>query len=431
MKSNNKTKLFLLTVTIFFVHGLTAQNRLDLSLEGAVNYAIEHNKMVENASLSVQEAQAAYRSTIAQGLPQVDATIDYQNFFNAKAYIGPMSFTFNPTSNLNITVGQLIFSGSYIVGIQMAKLYHEITEISFRKTDAEIRSQVMNSYYLVLISVRSLEILEQNVENMEDVIAKTEALVTVGMLDETDADQIRLQKTILENAVKSAVRQLELATNLLRMQLGVNAQTEIVLTDELFAIVSQTNVNKTLTSSYNVNQNLDFQLMLLQRDIAKKQFNLEKAKFLPTITGFYNYTEKIKKPELDFSPKNVIGLNISIPIFSSGARYFSHTQAKLQYKSVENQLEFVTDQLSIQEKQLRQNLKTAMEQYQAQKENIDLARRVYNNIYIKYQQGIISGLDMTTANTNLLQAENGYIMAIMQFLEAKTSLDVFLNQITQ
>jgi outer membrane protein len=431
MKSNNKRKLLILTVTLFFVHGLAAQNRLELSLDGAVNFAVEHNKMMQNATLSVQEAQAAYRSTIAQGLPQVDATIDYQNYFNSKAYIGPMAFTFNPTSNLNITVGQLIFSGSYIVGIQMAKLYHEITEISSRKTETEIRSQVMNSYYLVLISERSLEILEQNVLNMEDVITKTNALVTVGFLDETDADQIKLQKTMLENAVKSAERQLELATNLLRMQLGVNAQTEIVLTDQLFSILAQADVTKTMASTYDVNQNPDFQMMLLQRDISKKKLNMEKAKFMPTITGFYNYTEKIKKPELDFSPKNIIGLNIGIPIFSSGARYFSHTQAKLQYKAVQNQLDFVSDQLSIQEKQLRQNLKTANDQYQAQKENIELARRVYNNIYLKYQQGVISGLDMTTANTNLMQAENGYNMAIMQLLDAKTSLDAFLNQISQ
>jgi outer membrane protein len=429
---NTKHRLFIAFITsgiLLISQQITAQNKLELSLKAAVQYATEHNKLIQNASLSVQESQAAYRAAIVQGLPQVEAKIDYQNYFNSQAYLGPMTFTFNPTSNLNITVGQLIFSGSYIVGIQMANLYKEITEISYQKTDADIKAQVMNSYYLVLISKQSLEILRQNVMNMEDVILKTDALVKVGILDGTDADQITYQKKVLDNALLSAERQLELATNLLRMQLGVNALTEIQLTDDLFALLVNTDVGKSLSAQYDINRNLDFQLMLLQKDIAKKKMNMEKAKFLPTITGFYNYTEKIKKPELDFSPKNIIGFNIGIPIFSSGARYFTHTQAKIQYKSVLNQADFVADQLSIQEKQLRQNLKTAKEQYDAQRENIDLARKVYNNTYIKYQQGIVSGLDLTTANTNLLQAENGYLMMIMQLLDAKVSLDKFLNQL--
>lgn len=427
----NRLTTLLFSGIMLIAQLLPAQNRLELSLEGAVQYATEHNKLILNAGLSVKESQAALRAAIAQGLPQVEAKIDYQNYFNSTASIGPMSFTFNPTSNMNISVGQLIFSGNYIVGIQMASLYKDITEISSQKTDADIRAQVMNSYFLVLISKRSLEILGDNLKNMEDVIVKTTALVTVGILDETDGDQIRLQKIMLENAILSAERQLELATNLLRIQLGVNAQTEIFLTDDIFSILSRSNIGLSLDAKYDVNQNLDFRLMLLQKDMAKKQLYMEKVKFLPTIAGFYNYTEKIKEPELDFSPKNIIGFNINVPLFSSGVRYFTHTQAKLQYQSVMNQVDLVSDQLSVQEKQLRQNLKTAREQFESQRENIELARKVYNNMYIKYQQGIVSGLDMTTANTNLLQAENGYIMAIMQLFDAKVTLDKFLNQLNK
>jgi len=431
MKITKHIQLVIIAAIVLSGSNNYAQNRLELSLRAAMDYAVENNKMMQNAGLSVEESQAALRATIAQGLPQVEAKMDYQNFFNQRAYLGPMTFEFTPTSNISLSVGQLIFSGSYIVGIQMAKLYREITELSYVKTETDIRAQVMNSYYLVLISKRSMEILEQNVKNMDDVITKTDALVTVGILDETDADQIKLQKRLLENAVKSAERQLELATNLLRMQLGVNAQTDISLTDDLFVLLTFADIDKTMNTLYDVQANTDFQIMVIQRDLAKKRMNLEKTKFLPTIAGFYNYTEKIKKPELDFSPKNIIGLNISLPIFTSGVRYYSHAQAKIQYQAAQNQLDFVADQLSIQEKQLRQNLKTAKEQYDAQIENIQLARRVYDNIYLKYQQGIISGLDMTTANTNLLQAENGYIMAIMQLLDAKTSLDKFLNQINR
>jgi outer membrane protein len=427
MKTTNIFKYLL--IGFFLMNVAQAQNKLELSLQAAMDFAVENNKMMQNAGLSIEESQAALRATVAQGLPQVEAKMDYQNFFNSMVYLGPMSFEFTPTSNLSVSVGQLIFSGSYIVGIQMAVLFREITELSYQKTEADIRAQVMNTYYLVLISQRSLEIIQQNVKNMEDVITKTQALVTVGILDETDADQIKLQKMMLENAVLSAQRQLELAKNLMRMLLGVNAQTEVVLTDDLFTLLTGADIEKTLNTAYDAQANLDFQLMMLQKDLAKKKLNMEKTKFLPTVAGFYNYTEKIKKPELDFSPKNIIGFNVSFPIFTSGVRYYSHAQAKIQYQVAQNQMDFVADQLSIQENQLRQNLKTASEQYNAQKENIVLARRVYDNLYLKYQQGVVSGLDMTTSNSNLLMAENSYIMAIMQLLDAKTALDKFLNQI--
>ena len=430
---NIKLKVWqILSVITLFVSapGLThAQGRLELSMEGAVNYAIEHNRMMQNASYSVKESQAGLKSTIAQGLPQVEAKIDYQNFFNSEASIGPMTFEFKPTSNLNFSVGQLIFSGNYIVGVQMSMLFREMSEVNLKKTDADIRAQVLKSYYLVLVSAKSKEIMEKNVNNLDDVITKTNTLVSAGVLDGTDRDQIAIQKTMLQNAVRSAERQLEMALNLLRLQLGVSANTEIQLSDNLESILLKVRPEQAKQNSFDLQQNNDFQLMMLQRKLAAKKVLMEKSKFLPTVSGFYSYTEKLKEPELDFSPKQIIGFNISIPIFSSGSRYFSHAQARYQQKAVENQLELLSDQLSIQEKQLRFNLKTAIEQYQAQKENAELAARVYDNIYLKYQQGIVSGIDMTTANSNKLQAENSYIMAIMQLLDANTEMIKLTNQL--
>jgi len=407
--------------------GVYAQQPMQLSLEQAVSHAIQNNKQLKSAAYAVQESRAAHYSTLAQGLPQAEAIYDYQNFFDAEANLGPMTFVFNPTSNLNVRATQLIFSGSYIVGLQMSKLYKEMSEINYEKTDADIRAQVINSYHLILITQRSKEIVMQNVANMEDVIIKTQSLVNAGVLDQTDLDQIQVQKTMLENAVRTTDRQVEMAKNLLRMHLGLTVSTEFELTDNLLNIMAAAQPEKTINTAFDLNTNFDYQLMQLQTNMAGKQLNMERVKFLPTAAGFYNYTEKIKKAELDFQPKSVIGLNVSIPLFSSGSRYFGQAKAKYQLRAMENQLDMVADQLKIQEQQLRFNLRNAMEQYDAQKDNIEVARRVYNNIYLRYQQGIASSLDLTTANSNTLQAENAYVMAIMQVLEAKTALDKLLN----
>lgn len=408
---------------------LYGQNRLELSLDGAVQHALKNNKQVINASLSMLESKEAYKATIAQGLPQVDAKMDYQDFFNAKAFIGPMAFTFNPTSNLNFSVGQLVFSGSYIVGIQMSKLYQEMTAVNYKKTEADIRAQVKNAYTIVLISQQSKQILEKNIQNISDVLSKTEALVKVGIMDETDKDQIAYQKLMLENALKSSERQIEMAYNLLRLLLCVQPETDIALTDNLLQLMASADLGNPGENAFEVKNNFDFQLMNMQKNLASKSILMEKSSFLPTIAAFYSHTEKLKKPQLDFSPKNIIGFNISVPLFSGGNRYFSYNKARYKFLQSENQVSIVEDQLQIQEKQLRYNLKSAVEQYSAYKENVELARRVYDKIVLKYQQGVVSSLDVTSSNTTLLQAENAYIMSVMQVLEAKNALDKLLNKI--
>jgi len=424
----NKYILIAVFLTSCFLRNSIAQDKIELTLDEAVKHALTHNKQLKGAAFGKQEAKMAHLAAITQGLPQAEAVYDYQNFFNAEANIGPMTFVFNPTSNLNFRASQLLFSGNYIVGLQMAKLYREMADINYEKTDAEIRAQVINSYNLILISMRSKDILEQNVLNIEDVLSRTKALVTVGILDETDTDQISVQKMMLANSVRTADRQLELATNLLRMHLGISTDTEIILKDDLLKIMALSDVEASINKIFEIEKNHDIQLMLLQKNMAGKQLLMERVKFLPTAAGFYNYTEKIKKTDLDFQPKTVIGLNVSIPLFSSGTRYLNQAKAKYNLLNTENQVEMVKEQLLIQEKQLRYNLKNALEQYKAQNDNVQLSRRVYNNLLLKYQQGMVSSLDVTTANSNVLQAENGYNVAIMQVLEAKTALDKLLNK---
>jgi len=408
-----------------------AQTTMQLSLDSARHYALEHNKTLLNAGLAVDEAQARLRETISNGLPQINATVDYNNFFGSTVSIGafPFPIEFNPTSNLSVSASQLIFSGSYFVGLQTVRLYKEVTETSLGKTELEIKAMVTQAYYLSLVSQRSMEIVQANLTNMRDLLGKTRALVSAGVAEELDYDQLAQQATMLENGLKASERQVELSLNMLRLQMGLTANVEISLTDNLDDLINRYDAQSSLIKPFSLQNNFDYQLLDLQTSLAKKQVNMEKAAYLPTVAGFYNYTEKILKPEFDLTPKHVIGLNMSIPIFSSGARYARVSQARINLEIAENQKELVSEQLLIQEKQLRFNLNNAIEQYQSQLSNLDISRRVIKNINNKFQQGMVSSLDLTTANSNYLQAENSYIASLMQLLDAKLALDKLLNQL--
>jgi outer membrane protein TolC len=249
----------------------------------------------------------------------------------------------------------------------------------------------------------------------------------VGMAESTDVDQLSVQVSQLENAAKSIERQVEMAYNLLRIQLGVTADTKLTLTESLDDIILHMDNDNTLATPFELDRNIDFKMMNGQQLISKKLVDMEVMSWLPSVTGFYSRTEKILRPDFDMTPPNIIGLQMSVPIFASGARKASWDHAKIDYETTLNNKALLTDQLLIQEKQLRYNLATAMEQFKSQKENVEVSKRVYNNLNMKYQQGLVSSLDLTTANSNYLQSETSYIAATMQLLQAELALNKLLN----
>jgi outer membrane protein len=418
----------LIMLAVFNCGTMKSQDKLSLDLEEAINYALENNLSIKNAGLDIEEASEKVKETLAAGLPQLNATVDYSNFLGAEIELRfseeapATTIPFKPTSNLQLSVGQLILSGSYIVGVQIANMYRQMMETGYKKSEQDIKEQVSKTYYLVLVSEKNREISEKNLSNIRDIYEKTKPMADVGIVEKTDVDQLYVQVSLVENLLISAEAQVELSYNILRLQLGAGVDKEIELTESLEEILVKINFETLLIEPLNINSNLDYQLLQSQQRITEKQVTLEKMSFLPVITGYYNYTEKILKPDFDISPKNVIGLNMNIPLFSSGMRRAKLNQAKINMLSFKNNMELLEEQLLINEKQLKYNLKIALEQYENQKENAEVSKRVYENIRLKFQQGIVSSLDLTTANSNYITAEANYIKALMNLLEADVSL---------
>lgn len=419
----------MILLMMFSISTTFAQQKLTLSVQQAVEYALKYNKSLENSGFEVDKAQQALRAAIANGLPQVNASATYNNSMGANISIrfneaAPATeIPIKPSSNFNLQVTQLLFNGSYIVGVQTAQLYKELSQINLKKSETDTRIQVTNGYYLVLISNELSKRLQQNLVNLKDLYTKTEALAKVGIIEKNDVDQLFIQVNTLQNAVNASGRQLELATNMLRLQLGTDINAELVLTDDLDTVLGNIADDNLLTGSLKLENNLDFRLIDQQVAISKKMVDLKKSAALPSLSGYYSYTYKILKPEFDMSPANVVGLQLNIPIFSSGLRTAQTRQAYIDLKSMQNIRELTSDQLKIQEKQLRFNLINAKETFSNQKANIEVSRRVYSSLKLKYEQGIISGLDLITADNNYLKAETDYISAAMQLLDASLQLD--------
>jgi len=427
MKKTIKESVF---IVIFILSSFTlkAQESISLSLEKAIEYALQYNKVLQNAKFSVQSTKEKIRETTAAGLPQASASVDYNNFLGGNAELRldptapPAIIEFNPTSSFKFSVNQLVFSGSYYVGLQLAKLAYQTSGLNSQKTELDIKELVTRAYYLVLVSERAVKIIEANKINSKKVYEKTRNLANAGIIEKTEADKLSVMVTSVENAQKAAERQLEMAYNLLRLQLGADAKSEINLTTQLDEVSQQSKFENAIVNPFNIENNIDYNLVLMQGKISKSQISLQKTNYLPTLAAFYSYTEKLLKPKFDMTPKNVVGLNLSIPIFSSGMKKSKVAQAKINLHMAETTSQLVNQQLTIQEKQLRYNLNNLLEQYQNQKMNVDIAKEVFDKMNLKFQQGIVSSLELTSANNNYLSAESSYVDILFQLLDAELAL---------
>jgi outer membrane protein TolC len=170
-------------------------------------------------------------------------------------------------------------------------------------------------------------------------------------------------------------------------------------------------------------------MMESQVKIGEKQLGMQNWAYSPTVAGFYSYTKKIITTGFDLTPNHLAGFTVSVPIFSSGLRRAQVNQAKVNLDIAERNQEMVKEQLETQKNQLVFNYQSALENYQTQKESVDIAGRVYQNIQNKYNQGMVSSLDLTVANMNLLSAQSNYFSSILTLLQAQTSLDKLYNKI--
>lgn len=265
-----RKQLFLMLFALWISFSTYAQDKLSFDLQSAKEYALKYNKTIRNSGLSVNQSQEKLWEAISAGLPQVNAKTDYTNAMGAKISIQfqedmpATEIPIKPTSNFNLQVGQLLFNGNYIVGVQLAKMLGTFSEKNLDRTERDVISQLTQSYYLVKVSEESLKILKANTENLQAIYKKTEPLVQVGMREKYELDQLLVQVNSLNNAYNTAERQYEVAKNMLRLQLGVSAETEIVLTEDLAGLLEIDQVRSCLAGSFDVDRNIDYQLMNLQ-----------------------------------------------------------------------------------------------------------------------------------------------------------------------
>jgi outer membrane protein TolC len=425
---------------------------LHLSLKEVQELAVKHSAVTENARLDVASAKKKIWETTTTGLPRISAQVSYRNNLQLATTLIPAEFidpdaepgTFigikfgtQHNATAEITVNQLIFNGSYIVALQASKVYLRLSQEGLIKSEIEVKETVTNTYYLILLAEDSRKTLVSNLENVRKTLFETKELYKAGFAEDTDADQLQLTVTEMENAVKSMDRQIKVTYNLLKFQMGIDLDREVHLTETLEDILNRIDSKELLTGAFNLTGHIDYRMADTQEKSMKLFLKREYSEYLPTISAYATHTQMamrdsfnfFKKTDERWFPSTVIGLSIAIPIFNSGERAARIAQAKIDLRKAKNTKRQVSEGLRLGLMQTRTGFSDALETSESTRKNVALAKKIYDKMREKYSQGTASSLELTQAHSQYLTAESNYTQAVVELLQAKTRLDKALNRL--
>ena len=429
-----KMKSIFLTC-LLSIAGLTALfgqagiETIHLSLDDARNYALEHNRTLKNAALDIRLAEAERWKNITTLLPQVSASLDYQNFFDYKIDLGGMSIAMPSYGSLGLT-SAIGVSAAQIIGVQLSNISAKMSDINQKLTEQDITSQVKILYYSALVTEKTIDLLTANLENLHQLYNYSQKAVDVGAAEQIDADQLLVQVATMETGLNSAKRNHEMVLNSLRLQLCIPVTTEIVLTQSIEDLLNEEESNRLLSEIFVPEKNYTLQLMEESTLLSKKQVRMAQWAYAPSIRIFHQYnTRKYFSNErtMNMTPPNLLGVSLSVPIFSSGNRYSAVQSAKRSYEKQLNVLADTQDAMQIQHRQLCFNLVSAKENFATQAKNVTVTQRVFDNISKKYEYGHASSLDVTTSGTNLINAQSSYVQSLLEYVKATIELEKLLN----
>ena len=405
---------------------------LNLSLQEAQDYAVRQNRSLKNASLAVQEAYAARWQTIASMLPQLDGSYSYSNYLGYSASLSMMGNSVKidmPNVGALGVTASMGLNGQGIVGVLLNNIAIDMKKLSLEKSESELRGSVMASYVSVLALQSISSLLDSSLINIQDLEAMTRHAVEAGAAEQTAADQIRVRVNTLKNSINSQKRTIELATNALKVLLDVPVETELVLTENIDDVLSPDRVLALLGQNFAIENNLSYQLLQKQVELAKKNVHMAGWAYGPTLSVGYNYMNQHYYGEggMRMTPPNTVQLSVRMPLWSSGKRAAGVVEKKIALEEAKNTLSETTDNLEIQYRQLCFNLTNAYETYINEKDNIEVSQRVFNSATEKFKWGASSNLELTNASNDLINAQSTYVQAMLELVNAQVELEQFLN----
>jgi len=445
------TNKLLIACLFVLVGQLQAQQKnYTFSLEEAISFALDSSYTALNSRRDVAKAIKKKWETTASGLPQLNASIAYNNnlkqpvtlipgeFFGGEAgSFTPVVFGTQQNASAVATLEQLIFDGSYLVGLQAAKTFLDYTENANEKIQLEVRKGVINAYGSVLMAEELVTIFRNNKATLEKTLNDTRTVFENGLAEEEDVEQLEITYLDISTYLNNAERTLEIAKQMFNVALGLDVNAVVDLTENLDDLVTENIQLKMMDQGFQLENNIDFKIASNFTEQRSLELKLEKSRALPKLSAFVNYGTQANSnsftffdPEQRWFQYSVLGVSMNIPIVSSGLRGARTQQARIALEQAKTQLEEATQQLMLQYDQAKSNYQFQIDTYKNAKKNLELAERIEQKNQVKFNEGLSSSFDLRQAQMQLYKSQQSYFQTMVEVINAKTELETIVNSST-
>jgi outer membrane protein len=437
--------IFILTLTFFAlcVNGQDSKKSYSFTLQQAIDHALEYNYSAINSGRDIEAAKEKKWETTAMGLPQINAGADFTNNFVLQKSVVPAEFfggepgtyaevAFGTKYNMvaRSTLSQLIFDGSYIVALQASKTYLAYYENAKKRSDIDIKEMIINSYGNVLLAQENIAILEKNISSLQKTLNDTRATYKNGLIEEESVEQLEINLASLESTLNYNKRLLDITYKMLKINLGIDINDQITLTDKLDILTVQNMDLSFSNTEFDVNSNIDYRIATNFEEQRTLEYKLERSKALPSLAANVNFGYTAFKDEFDFFSKNQnwfnysnLGLSLNIPIFSSLARSSRTQQAKIALDQAKTILSETEQKLKLQYATAKTEYEYSIADYETAKSNLNLAERIERKQQIKFTEGLSTSFDFNDAQRQLYTAQQKYLQTMVDIINKRASLE--------
>lgn len=434
--------LLLLMAFVLLNHKSDAQEETtSFSLAEALQYAGEHSYVLQNSMKDVTIAEKQVWETIATGLPQVSGSANYNAFLNLPVTLLPGEFFGEPpgtyvpvkfgqdfSSDFGLSINQLIFDGSYIIGVGSVQLYVNLAKQRYEKSAIDIREAVTQAYYSVLIAQEYKDVMEDNLQNVQKTFNETKILYQNGFREEQDVDQIQLILRNAESEVTKAQREITVAKVVLKYTMGYVLDQEIQLTDSISQFIQPVKAEHEAVQ-FDYSNHIDYRMAASNFEVSKKLLGIEKVAYLPKLNGFYSYSKNaygndanLFKSNVSWYPSSLVGLQMTLSIFNSGQKHSKVQQARIDVEKAENNILLTEQTLQKDYLSAVAQMESALETFDNDMENRELAERIRNKTKIKFDNGISTSTELTQIENQYIDAYRALVTSTLQLLQADLNL---------
>ncbi|MTI39951.1 TolC family protein [Fulvivirga lutimaris] len=450
---------FIIIISTFNIRAQDDSEVMSYSLQQCIDYALEHNQNLLNNGLSRQIAEKQVKQTLADGLPQVTGNVDLAynfkiqttpipDFISPAVYgvlfqesvipsrdlgdpsVFPAQFGTKYTGSATVSIEQMIFNGSYFVGLQAARTFTELSRKDEIKTTIDVIEAVTKAYYSTIIMKERQALVDKNYERLDSLLRDTKALNENGFAENIDVNRILVQFNNIKVEKNNFDQTYELSKALLKFQMGMPQTNTITLVDDLSTIEFQT-IESDFSQEFKYSDRIEYSQLETNDELTNLDIKNTKVQYLPRLdlygrvgaTAGAQSTSDLFNFSDNWFEVGVVGVRMNVPIFDGFRKSNIIQQKKIQSDQIQNSFELLKSNIDIQIKQATVNYNRAIDNMAAQKENMQLAEEVFNVSKIKYGEGVGSSLEVTNSNTDYKTAETNYYDALYSALVAKIDLE--------